>query len=444
MATPETQELNRLSSQYKNTLDATRKSYILTKMTSVRSQKSLKAIEHKKLEFFRESNNVIIDPLSKISSDIDNISFGGQQGPVGGMGRPPGDLFNTDPVLNKLATAPTLLERMKDTSSKHLEFAIASFGMLGGIFGLLTKVPSILQASLKIAKVGFLLILKPLADMLGNILMPFALFLIKAGVWANSLQGIERGVFAIVTGIGLVIAGLAGLAVVGAVASLGGGAAGMAGGAIAAAAAGALTSLLTVLGQVIAVIGIYWLAMKGLSSITDILSTGWGILHDGLQKISDKLADNHPILSTFFQKLADSAGFMETFTGYLSEAFEKLSTLSGIIEILETDFKLLSKFVYDLTKGKAGTNYIWKGVGEDRKLVPMANGGIVTKPTEALIGEAGGEAVIPLDKLGDMGGSGGITMNINGIFDENRIRDIMKTVAEDVLYQHKQVSGSVF
>ena len=29
----------------------------------------------------------------------------------------------------------------------------------------------------------------------------------------------------------------------------------------------------------------------------------------------------------------------------------------------------------------------------------MANGGIVTKPTRALVGEAGAEAVIPLDKL---------------------------------------------
>jgi hypothetical protein len=34
----------------------------------------------------------------------------------------------------------------------------------------------------------------------------------------------------------------------------------------------------------------------------------------------------------------------------------------------------------------------------------MAQGGIVTGPTTALIGEAGAEAVIPLDKLGSMMG----------------------------------------
>jgi hypothetical protein len=42
----------------------------------------------------------------------------------------------------------------------------------------------------------------------------------------------------------------------------------------------------------------------------------------------------------------------------------------------------------------------------------MATGGIVTSPTFALIGEAGPEAVIPLSKMGSMGG--GITVNVNG------------------------------
>ena len=42
----------------------------------------------------------------------------------------------------------------------------------------------------------------------------------------------------------------------------------------------------------------------------------------------------------------------------------------------------------------------------------MATGGIVRSPTFALIGEAGPEAVIPLDKMGGMGG--GITVNVNG------------------------------
>jgi hypothetical protein len=48
-------------------------------------------------------------------------------------------------------------------------------------------------------------------------------------------------------------------------------------------------------------------------------------------------------------------------------------------------------------------------------LIPgLAEGGIVTKPTIAMIGEGGqSEAVIPLDKLGKMGG-GNITINVTG------------------------------
>lgn len=42
----------------------------------------------------------------------------------------------------------------------------------------------------------------------------------------------------------------------------------------------------------------------------------------------------------------------------------------------------------------------------------MATGGIITRPTMALMGEAGPEAVIPLSKMGSMGNN--ITVNVNG------------------------------
>jgi hypothetical protein len=42
----------------------------------------------------------------------------------------------------------------------------------------------------------------------------------------------------------------------------------------------------------------------------------------------------------------------------------------------------------------------------------MAEGGIVTKPTLALIGEAGPEAVIPLSR--NTATSGNVTVNVNG------------------------------
>lgn len=62
----------------------------------------------------------------------------------------------------------------------------------------------------------------------------------------------------------------------------------------------------------------------------------------------------------------------------------------------------------------------------------MATGGVVTSPTFALIGEAGPEAVIPLDKMGSMGG--GVTINVNG-------GDPQAVV--DALRRYMQVNGSV-
>lgn len=55
----------------------------------------------------------------------------------------------------------------------------------------------------------------------------------------------------------------------------------------------------------------------------------------------------------------------------------------------------------------------------------LAQGGIVTKPTFAMIGEGGEpEAVIPLSKLGNMTGNN-ITINVNG-GDPNAVVDALR------------------
>jgi SLT domain-containing protein len=66
-----------------------------------------------------------------------------------------------------------------------------------------------------------------------------------------------------------------------------------------------------------------------------------------------------------------------------------------------------------------------RGIG---KIAGLADGGIVTKPTLAMVGEGGEpEAVIPLSKMGQMGG-GGVNITINtGVGDPEAIaRDIRR------------------
>ena len=63
------------------------------------------------------------------------------------------------------------------------------------------------------------------------------------------------------------------------------------------------------------------------------------------------------------------------------------------------------------------------------QLAPMADGGIVTRPTQALIGEAGAEAVIPLDRMGGMGQR--VTINVAGsVISEGQLQSVI----QDVLY----------
>jgi hypothetical protein len=82
------------------------------------------------------------------------------------------------------------------------------------------------------------------------------------------------------------------------------------------------------------------------------------------------------------------------------------------------------------------------GKGFDVPDIPMlANGGIVTGPTLALIGEAGPEAVIPLDRMGSMGGGGmNITVNAGLVSSPASIgQDII-----DAILEAQRQNGTVF
>jgi len=65
----------------------------------------------------------------------------------------------------------------------------------------------------------------------------------------------------------------------------------------------------------------------------------------------------------------------------------------------------------------------------------MAEGGIVSSPTLALIGEAGPEAVVPLDKMRGMGGD--ITINISGGLGTST--DIANAVYENLRFYNQNV-----
>ena len=81
------------------------------------------------------------------------------------------------------------------------------------------------------------------------------------------------------------------------------------------------------------------------------------------------------------------------------------AVFNGIARIWNSTVGKLSFKIPDWVPGIGGNGFSMPDI-------PMlANGGIVTSPTLALIGEAGPEAVIPLSQMGNMGGGMNITVN---------------------------------
>ena len=120
-----------------------------------------------------------------------------------------------------------------------------------------------------------------------------------------------------------------------------------------------------------------------------------------------------PILEGFldaiklaFNWLRDKAGpILDTFKDALTVAFAPINlAVSAMQKLLD----LLGSW-----KGKGGSPNLNRpglpGGIDNNPATPFAKGGIVTQPTFALIGEAGPEAVIPLNRAGALGG---ITINI--------------------------------
>ena len=97
--------------------------------------------------------------------------------------------------------------------------------------------------------------------------------------------------------------------------------------------------------------------------------------------------------------------------------------ISGIVD----GIKAAASKVGDALKSIPGVSAAGKFIGA---ITPFADGGIVTGPTLGLVGEAGPEAVIPLDRLGRLGGGPTINVTVNGAVDPvataKQIRQILQ------------------
>ena len=116
------------------------------------------------------------------------------------------------------------------------------------------------------------------------------------------------------------------------------------------------------------------------------------------------------------RKIVDTV--FDAITTGVKFSFDAIKTyFTAVLNIYKSIFNGIAS-LWNNTIGKLSFSFpSWvPGLGGKGFSVPnipmLAEGGIVTGPTLAMIGEAGPEAVVPLSKMGGMGG--GITVNVNG------------------------------
>ena len=125
-------------------------------------------------------------------------------------------------------------------------------------------------------------------------------------------------------------------------------------------------------------------------------------------------------------------GIVTTAMEFLSDAFRRY-VINPLSSILDLAGKVASAI------GKIGSvaGSIGGAVGGVIGKIPgLADGGIVTGPTLAVVGEAGPEAVVPLDRAG---GFGNVTINVNATVADARLGDVIV----NALRQYNRRSGPI-
>ncbi len=123
------------------------------------------------------------------------------------------------------------------------------------------------------------------------------------------------------------------------------------------------------------------------------------------------------------QRAADKVGIQAAERWYKTGVDQAQFIVDGLeAELTKLTPKLMAKMDQIAAKLKRSVNVdviiterVSRIVSTITSGIPaMANGGIVTGPTLALIGEAGPEAVVPLSQMGNMATGGGVTINVTG------------------------------
>lgn len=205
------------------------------------------------------------------------------------------------------------------------------------------------------------------------------------------------------------------------------------------------TTLITTMGVVIGGAAAAILTINGVMKAWTIVQTA----ATAAQTLFNAAMSANPIVLATAAIVAIGAAVVVAYKKF--ETFRNI--VDGIADVFQTAFTAVVKVVKGVFDAYVGIYRglfnqiakIWNatvggfgfeipgwvpGIGGKGFKIPeipeLAMGGIVTKPTLALVGEAGPEAVVPLNRAGEFGmGGGGVTINVNG-GDPNSVVDALR------------------
>lgn len=187
-----------------------------------------------------------------------------------------------------------------------------------------------------------------------------------------------------------------------------------------------LTPILTVVAEILGVLLVFAIEtlVGAIEWITDTIGIFSGFFEESFGGIGD-----------FFYTLIN--GWIGLFEGFVN------GVINGINWIIDQINKIKVKIPdWDIFGDLAGKTFGFDFAKLGNVTLPriaLAEGGIVTGPTSALIGEAGPEAVIPLDKMRGFGPTYNVTVNA-GVGDPVRIGEEVV----NAIRRYERVSGPVF
>lgn len=159
-------------------------------------------------------------------------------------------------------------------------------------------------------------------------------------------------------------------------------------------------------------------------AITGVVSAGWGALSALFASASE------PVKALW-------SALWEQIGGVVTSVWEGIkATIFGAINEIISKVNSVIESINSIAK--KGGDALGVKVPSLPRIPKLAEGGIVTRPTLAMIGEGGeSEAVIPLSKLGSMRGGSNIVVNITGNVYSSReaALDMANEIARALRYQ---------